>query len=177
MKPTTMNDNHPSPVDSLDRRSFLTKGLAVSAVVTAAGTWSATAAPARIPLVREFGPDPRATLVISVETGEVFNTVIVPGSVVETQDPKLGRILRMEVILDGFGKPDISVSEQADTIEKFSQVHQELHRPPTCLLKWGPGPGFKLNTSVLSATTGFSLYTREGTPLRAHVLLDFLVLR
>lgn len=175
-----MDDHNPSPADSLDRRGFLTRSLAVSAVAVV-GTWTASGAPlpgsgpAAGALVREFGPDPRATLVISAETGEVFSTELVPGSVVETQDPKLGRLLRMEVMLDGFGKPQTSVSDQADQIVMLAQVSSNLHRPPVCLLTWGPGPGSKLNASVLAAATGFSLYTREGIPLRAHLLLDFVV--
>jgi hypothetical protein len=170
-----MNLNNTSPTDSLDRRNFFTRTLAVSAV-TAVGAWSASEAPLHAAPLPKPGPEPRTTLVISAESGEIFTTELVPGSMVDTQDPKLGRVLLMEVILDGFGKSDISVDRQARQIEKLAHVDPDKHRPPTCLLTWGTGRGTKLKASVLTSVTGFSLYARDGTPLRAHMLLDFVVL-
>lgn len=158
---------------SQHRRGFITKGLAISAL-TVAGGLVAAGAPLRGALGQQPGREEGNALVILAETGDVFETEIVPGSVVETQDPKLGNLLRMELSLDGFGKRDVSVRELTDKIEKLALVHQELHRPPTALLTWGTG--LKLKVGLLAAATGFSLLARDGTPVRARMLLDFVVL-
>jgi hypothetical protein len=58
-----------------------------------------------------------------------------------------------------------SVRTQTDKIEKLALVHQELHRPPSCLLTWGTGLNFKC--VLESYTIRYTLFLEDGTPCRA----------
>jgi hypothetical protein len=168
----------PEAASPLARRGFLAKSLAVSVTALAGGMASA-APPVHNDinsLIQQSDSAPLVTLVIRSETGQVFQSQIVPGSVAEIQDPKLGRLLRMEIVFDGLGKPEVSIPETIASLEQLAHVDPDKHRPPRILLAWGPNLKRDLAAGVFRVATGFSLFAADGTPLRAHALLDLVVL-
>jgi hypothetical protein len=83
-----------------------------------------------------------------------------------------GGHLQMELFFDRYEEGK-SVREVTDEVEKLSLVHQELHRPPVCLVTWGTGLAFKC--ILESVRTGFAMFLADGTPVRASCLVDITV--
>jgi nucleoid-associated protein YgaU len=64
------------------------------------------------------------------------------------------------------------VRHHTQRLAYLAEVHEELHRPPICELKWGK---FDIFTGVLtSLEQRFTLFLEDGTPVRAMVTCRFV---
>ena len=64
------------------------------------------------------------------------------------------------------------VRRHTEQVAQLAEVHEDLHRPPLCDLRWG---AFDIFTGVLtSLTQRFTLFLEDGTPVRAKLSCSFL---
>ncbi len=86
-----------------------------------------------------------------------------------------GRSISVELLFDGF-EAKRSVQPQLDTLEKLAnpidkRSHDEkLQRPHWCVVAWGGMPNLKC--VIESVTVKYTMFGKEGTPLRAVVNVE-----
>ena len=111
-------------------------------------------------------------MTLQSETGAVFNARLVPGSVAISQDPKAGTTVRMELVFDAFGQPGVSIQGVTGAVAQLATVDADKHRPPMVMFTWGTGARRSVLLGFADTTTGYSLFLPDGTPVRAHMLIN-----
>ena len=152
----------------------MSKALAASAATLAAGLITSEGQPENAlipPFLVKNSANPEAVTLQS-ETGAVFHANLVPGSVVVSQDPKAGTLVRMELVFDAFGQPGVSIQGVTGAVAQLATVDADKHRPPLVMFVWGTGARGSVLLGFTETTTGYSLFLPDGTPVRAHMLIN-----
>lgn len=84
--------------------------------------------------------------------------------------------LSITLVFDSYGLSPTDVRAHTSKVAALSMVDPKLHRPPVCELSWGAFKGIFRGVLTGFGET-FTLFLRDGTPVRASVACDFVEFR
>jgi hypothetical protein len=86
------------------------------------------------------------------------------------------RTISVKLLFDTYDTPDLKKKdvrkEYTDKVLKLTLVHGDKHRPPVCQLRWGTA-GVFFQGVLERLEQRFTLFTEDGTPVRATVTCSF----
>ncbi|HEX8242480.1 MAG TPA: LysM peptidoglycan-binding domain-containing protein [Longimicrobium sp.] len=88
------------------------------------------------------------------------------------------RTLTLSLFFDSYeaGDADKDVRKHTKKVADLARFDGNLHRPPVCLVSWGPTSAeydLPFQGVVSSLTQKFTMFTADGTPVRATVDVTF----
>jgi hypothetical protein len=114
----------------------------------------------------------------SVNNSNSFSETKIPGIIAPIIQFNQGntRTLSIELLLDTYStdkkekeKEDLR-KKYIEPLEKLMAIKSDLHAPPHCMVTWGT---FQFKGVLESLDKKYTLFSGEGTPVRARVTLKF----
>lgn len=114
----------------------------------------------------------------AVNNSNSFSETKIPGLIAPIIQFNQGntRTLSIELMLDTYNsdKPEKEKEDlrekYIEPLEKLMAIKSELHAPPHCMVSWGT---FQFKGVLESMDKKYTLFSLEGTPVRARVTLKF----